>query len=76
MFVPTAYIVIVEKEMVAFETEARQLTRIGDVQKAETMMNKCKLARKEVCTIVSMMSVSKEENARFQLGGCLYEDTS
>ena len=53
-----AYITVVEKEVVAFETEARQLTRIGDVQKAETMMNKCKLAKKEVsCLLLLMLSV-------------------
>ncbi|XP_070195173.1 coiled-coil and C2 domain-containing protein 1-like isoform X1 [Littorina saxatilis] len=46
-----AYVAAVEKEAVMFETEARQLARIGDVQKAETMINKCKLAKKELAAI-------------------------
>ncbi|PVD23464.1 hypothetical protein C0Q70_16736 [Pomacea canaliculata] len=41
------YIAVVEKEAAAFEVEARQLVKIGDTQKAEVMMNKHKLAKKE-----------------------------
>nr|KAG5709537.1 hypothetical protein BaRGS_001587 [Batillaria attramentaria] len=51
-----AYIGVVEKEMAGFEQEARQLTRIGEVQKAETMINKHRLAKKELTAIKAKIS--------------------
>ncbi|XP_035827871.1 coiled-coil and C2 domain-containing protein 1-like isoform X2 [Aplysia californica] len=46
-----AYLAVVKSEAVSFEQEARQYVRVGEVQKAELMMNKKKLAEKEIAAI-------------------------
>ena len=48
--------------MVAFESDSRQLARIGDVQKAETLMSKCKLAKKEVSVLHFCSCFSHRKN--------------
>ena len=52
-FFSPAYIAVVEKEVLTFESEARQFTKVGDVPKAELLINKSRLAKKEVNFIIS-----------------------
>ncbi|GFN95176.1 coiled-coil and c2 domain-containing protein 1-like protein [Plakobranchus ocellatus] len=48
-----AYVAVVKKEAVAFEQEARQFAKLGEVQKAELMMTKKKYAEKEIAAIAA-----------------------
>lgn len=50
-----------KSEALAFEQEARQYAKLGDVQKAELLMNKKKCAEKEASLIyVQLVSLSSD----------------
>ena len=51
MFFSAAYLAAVKNETVRFEQNARQFLKIGEMQKAELMMNKKKFADKEVSNL-------------------------
>lgn len=58
----TAYVEVVKEEMPSYETEARQLAKIGDMQKAQMMLTKKKMAEKEVSEIFMVTSADTAQH--------------